>query len=145
MTYLSSSVNLGAISSGDCRRAENRGGSEDVGGGGSVWDRWDDGGLGATAVGDCGRLESGESVGFRGTGDGGTGGTARDGGSVYDCGGCVRGSRRANCHGVVSSPSICNTGDGSENEDCRLHFDFGFWDFLYVEGRLRAWGLLKRY
>ena len=128
-SYLGSSVNLGAIRGGGCRRAEDRGRSEDVGGGGGVWDRGDDGGLGAAAVGDCGGLERGESVGFRGTGDGGTGGTARDGGSVYDCGGCVRGSSRANRHGVVSSPSICNTSDGSENEDCRLHFECDFGDF----------------
>lgn len=62
--YLSSSVNLGAECGGGRRRAEDGCGSEDIGCGGSVWDSWNDGGLGATAVGDGGSLESGESVGL---------------------------------------------------------------------------------
>lgn len=87
--YLSSSVNLGAECGGRRRRAVDGCGSEDIRGGGGVWDSWDDGGLGATAVGDGGGLESGEGVGLGGTSDGGTGGTASDGRGINDRGGCV--------------------------------------------------------
>lgn len=124
--YLSGSVDFAAECGGGSRRAVNLGGSEDVGGGGGVWDSWDDAGLGAAAVGDGGSLESGESVSFCAAGDGGTGSTAGDGGGVHNCGGCVGRSGRPNGYGVVSSPGICNTGGGSEKENCGLHFDFGF-------------------
>ena len=89
-TYRSSSVSLCAISSGCRGWAEDGGGSEDVGCGGSIWDSWDDGGLGATAVGDGFGLESSESVGLGSTSDGSTGGTARHGGGVNYGGGGVR-------------------------------------------------------
>lgn len=135
--YLSSSVDLAAECGGGSRRAVHLGGSEDVGGGGGVWDSWDDAGLGAAAVGDGGGLESGESVGLCATRDGGTGSTAGDGGCVHNGRGCVGCSGRPNGDGVVSSPGICNTGGGSEKENCGLHFDFGFFGFwsLVWKGR----------
>ena len=88
---------------------------------------------------------SSESVGFCATGDRGTRRTAGDGGGIYNCGGRVGGSGGPNGHGVVSSPSIYNTGGGSENEDCGLHFDFDllFW-FVGLE-RYRDWEVLKGY
>lgn len=128
--YLSSSVNLASKRGGGSGRAVNLGGSENVGSGGGVWDRWDDAGLGAAAVGDGGGLESSESEGLCATGDGGTGSTAGDGGGVHNGGGCVRRSGSGpNGHGVISSPSIGNTSGGSEKENCGLHFDFGLLNF----------------
>ena len=94
VTYRSSSISLGAIGGGCRRWAEDGGGSEDVGCGGGIWDSWDDGGLGATAVGDGFGLESGEGVGLGSTSDGSTGGTARHSGGVNHGGCCVRGTSR---------------------------------------------------
>ena len=79
----------------------------------------------------------GEGEGLGGTGDGGTGGTARDGGGVDHGSGCVGGTSRAEGFGVVSSPGVGNTGGGSENEKCGLHCDFG-WIFLEV-GSMTDW------
>ena len=90
--YLGSCVNLAAKGGGGGFRAENGGRSEYVGRGGGVWDSWNDAGLGAAAVGDGGGLESGESVGLCATSDGGTGGTAGDGGGVHHRGRSVGGS-----------------------------------------------------
>lgn len=55
LKYLSQSVGAGTdcgSGGGSGGRARNLGRSEDIGGGGGVWDSWDDTGLGAAAVGD---------------------------------------------------------------------------------------------
>lgn len=97
-TYGRNSVGRDADCGGGRFWAVNLGRSNDVGCGGRIWDSRDNGGLGATAVNDGGCLVSGESVGLCASSDGGTRGTARDGGGVDNGGGCVGGHSRASGH-----------------------------------------------